>query len=95
MSVKRKLNLFYRHYFLQKEMFFIYKSIKPIITLIINYNLQNKDINNGTLISKIIPWIMATGTILLPEQRLMTGRQTSIELMPATDTGAYFPNKDA
>lgn len=72
-----------------------YFQINPIITLITDYNLQNKDINNGTLISKIIPWTMATGTILLPEQRLMTGRQTSIELMPATDTGAYFPNKDA
>ena len=49
-----------------------YFQINPIITLITDYNLQNKDINNGTLISKIIPWTMATGTILLPEQRLMT-----------------------
>ena len=59
------------------------------------FYLQKSEISNGTLISRIIPWIIATGTMLFPEYRLMTGRQTSMELIPATDTGANLPKKEA
>lgn len=33
--------------------------------------------------------------MLFPEYRLITGRQTSMELIPATDTGANLPKKEA
>ncbi len=59
------------------------------------FYLQKSEISNGTLISRIIPWIIATGTIFFPEYRLITGRQTSMELIPATDTGANLPKKEA
>lgn len=39
--------------------------------------------------------MIATGTMFFPEYRLITGRQTSMELIPATDTGANLPKKEA
>ena len=58
------------------------------------FQQQKNDMRSGTLISSTMPWSTATGmSSFLPVLRMIVGRHTSMELMPATDIGARNPHR--